>query len=367
MSCAVAAAPLATCILTCLNLAAQRGAVDSGAALGGSQLGGACATCESTLASCGGTAGAVELGSSNFRCGADFPWRAPASGASTGGSVRLRRLCYPPGCSSDDVKALFAAADVAVRGNTTLLSASGKPFCDIFGSFADRNFPWIVCGGAVALFIVTLCLACCQCLAAPVLRCLLYAYLLCDAAIGVGFIVGYVLVLGKNSFPQYLVLSVVGVAVFQLVVALLLWRGGRPGGTRCCLLFATLLAGVASVLCMAAGVTFQLADSTMLREGLEDILDVKSSELDDLEDFILTTHLFLTCAFFAMSGLHASTIPLSRRISRTHSEAVASQREKAELQALKHDQRRQREEKGWVEAHRQKVAKEQRKHPQQWA
>ena len=101
--------------------------------------------------------------------------------------------------------------------------------------------------------------------------------------------------------------------------------------------------------------------------SLVSLVDVSNEDLDEIEDFMLTTHVLLACAFFLMMGLHSATVPISCRIhayiAQENDDIVKDQ----ELHDLREGQRYEREKDAFVGAARKKVEKEEKKHQTRWA
>lgn len=365
------ASVLGNCARTCMLLATSQ-PLNDGSALRASTLGGMCLSCEKILGSCGESLGATQdtdwvantpaFRSKAFKCGGQWAF----NNATRTVSVGLRNICYPSSCSLDDVTHVFRLADTWSTNSTAFDGGTGAPTCDIFGSFLDETMPWFVCGGAVALFVVILFLTGKGCLHGRVLRCILYAILSLDFAVGVGFIVGYVLIQSKTDFPRYLQLCTVGVGVFQVLIAFILWAGGRRNGTSCMLVFAQIFAVAAAVVSAGAGLVFTIAGPDMLRDGLRKMIDISNAELDEIEDFMTTTHVLLSCAFFLLAGLHSSTVPVSRGMRRYAKDESRQEGEKAQMVALSGEQKYEREKQSFIGAHRAKVEKQDKGKAQEW-
>ena len=271
---------LATCAAACISEASQRPYAGA-SAMKAAEVGSNCVACEATLASCGGGDGAEEVGwladtvsfgASSFRCAGLWLFTNTTNPSVVADiKVSLGDVCYPSACSSDDVDDLFSQADAFLAANSTLPAsavsvAPGEPTCDIFGAFVDENFPWVICAASVVLFVVSLLMSRHQCVAGYVLRYVLWFVLALDALIGIGFVVGFVILTGRASFPDYLMFATLALGIFQLLIVVLLWYGGRTGGTRCCLHFANAFAGVAAVASAAIGLLFQIGGPDMLRD-----------------------------------------------------------------------------------------------------
>lgn len=377
---------LGQCVATCINMAAARQAQDSWSP---GDLGGSCAECAAELTQCkpqtSGTGeagwledtGALDAQASEFTCGAEFRWtnitRATADepDSSVSMMIRLSDLCYPAVCSYIDIADLTEDAGAVVAAHTpdTVSGVATNSVCDLVGSFVNADFAWVIFIFALILIAASCCMPRAKVVPYVAMVWMLYAFTLIDVLVGIGFVGLASILQSESDFPQYLILTVLGVGVVHLVIAVVLWCGGlRKEGTPCVMSFARALAYLLGPLGGVLGVIFQVFGDEMLVDTFKEVgVELSQDDRADIQDFMQTTNTLIVCAFFLMMGVHTSTIPVSKSVRDYRHEKRDQKKEDARTDQLREEQRYDKEKKAFTDKYRKKIAKENKKHPSAFA
>ena len=368
---------------TCINLAAGRPVQEDEWSPG--KLGGSCAACAAELTQCrprpAGTgeggwlaeSGKLDAEAREFTCGAQFSW-ANSTRATTGApessavlKLRLSDLCYPAACSDGDITILIEEAAIVVAAYTpdTVTVTAAEKVCDLLGSFVNEGFAWVIFACALLLIVVSCCMPTAKVVPYVALVWMLYAFTLIDILVGLGFVVFAAILQTESDFPQYLILSVIGVGVVHLVIAVLLWCGGlKKDSTPCVMFFARVLAYVLGPLGGVLGVVFQVFGDDMLVDTFADVgVELSQQDRNEIQDFMQTTNTLLVCVFFLMMGVHTSTIPVSKSVRDYRYERRDKSKEDTKAEEQRDQQRYEREKKAFADKYRKKIEKENKNQP----
>ena len=284
------AAWLGACVSQCAQLVAGRGAGrDGGASWAPDTLGGECAACATALGECEETEPAAAAGeegwlatslapeASAFSCSVAFDWynqSVVVTSQERDVSLRLPRLCFPAAaCSDSDVSAIVAEAVRSASLPAGMSGLTGEDTCDLVGSFLNYHFSWVVFIFAIALIAGTWNLHKQKCVPKHCLLLILQVFVSIDVLVGAFFLVVGFLFSAETDFPSYLLWTVLGMGLLQLLIALLLGCSARKDVCRCnraCFgKLAHFLAGLVGGVCGIVGFVFQLAGKNMLDDAQE--------------------------------------------------------------------------------------------------
>jgi hypothetical protein len=379
---------LGRCVAACINLAAAQPAQDEWSP---GELGGRCAECAAELTQCkprsvaaAGTdagwiaeSGTLDAEARDFTCGAQFRWsnvtRATADAPESSVALRLRLsdLCYPAACSDGDITQLIRDAEAVIATHTpdTVTVSTAEKVCDLLGSFVNEGFAWVLFAAALLLIAASCCMPKAKVVPYVALLWMLYIFTLIDILVGLGFIALAAILQAESDFPQYLVLSVVGVGAVHLVIAIVLWCGGlRKDGTPCVMNFARGLAYVLGPLGGVLGIIFQVFGDEMLVDTFSEVgVELSQEDRGEIQDFMQTTNTLLVCVFFIMMGVHTSTIPVSKSVRDYRYEKRDKKEEDTKIDQLREEHRYEKEKNAFTDKYRKKIAKENKKHPSPFA
>ena len=283
------AAWLGACVSECAALVAGKGAGrDGGASWAPEALCPSgdceCVACSTALGECEESEPAAAAGeegwlatslapeASAFSCSVTFDWYNQSAVRAV--SLRLPRLCFPAAaCSDSDVSAIVAEAVRSASLPAGMGGLTGEDTCDLVGSFLNYHFSWVVFIFAIALIAGTWNLHKQKCVPKHCLLWILQAFVAIDVLVGAFFLVVGFLFSSETDFPSYLLWTVLGMGLLQLLIALLLGCSARKDVCRCnraCFgKLAHFLAGLFGGACGVVGFVFQLAGKNMLDDAQE--------------------------------------------------------------------------------------------------
>jgi|EP01046_Picozoa_sp_COSAG06_P006509 hypothetical protein len=374
---------LGRCVALCINAAATLPAQSEWSPAG---LGQDCAECAAELTQCKpapettGDGGWLEdraaPAARDFTCGGVFRWtnttRATTGVAAvyTSLSLRLSDMCYPADCADGDITDLLADAKAVIAAHTpdTVSYDRADKACDLLGSFVNEDFAWVIFALGILLIAASCLLPNRSFMPYIALLWMLYIFTLIDLLVGLGFLGLAVVLTSESDFPQYLIFSVLGVGVIHLVIAIVLWCGGRKQGTPCVLAVARGLAFLLGPLGGVLGIVFQVSGKDMLIDTFDQVgVELSQEKRGEIEDFMQTTHTLLVCVFFLMMGVHCSTIPVSRSVRDYRYENRGKAAEDEKMDEARDGQRREREKAAFQDKYRKKIAKEDKGKPKPFA